>query len=130
NLGEQVNPFDIRLSEAPSAYDMRHNFVVSYNYDLPFGSLLGHHSALTEGWTVSGTTRFSSGFPVTLYNSADTSLLGTFGNGVNNNLIDKPNYNSSCKLNVNHDAAHGPAFNTDCFSLPALGELGSASRRF
>ena len=39
NLGEQVNPFDVALSEAPSAFDMRHNFVVSYNYELPFERL-------------------------------------------------------------------------------------------
>src|SRR3954469_18459566 len=32
NLGEQVDPFNVALSEAPSAFDMRHNFVVSYNY--------------------------------------------------------------------------------------------------
>ena len=39
NLGEQVNPFDANATEAPSAFDMRHNFVVSYNYDLPFERL-------------------------------------------------------------------------------------------
>jgi carboxypeptidase family protein/TonB-dependent receptor-like protein len=117
NLGEQVNPFDITRSEAPSAFDVRHNFVVSFEYDLP------------RGWTLSGTTRFSSGFPVTLYNTADTSLLGTFGNGVNNNLVDAPNYSPSCDLQINHDPSKGSAFNTACFSLPALGEIGSARRR-
>ena len=35
NLGEQMNPFDITASEAPSAFDLRHNFVASYSYDLP-----------------------------------------------------------------------------------------------
>jgi hypothetical protein len=130
NLGEQVNPFDIHLSEAPSAYDMRHNFVVSYNYDLPLASLFKRSNAFTNDWTVSGTTRFSSGFPVTLYNPTDTSLLGTFGNGVNNNLLDTPNYAPGCDLQVNHNPTKGPAFNTDCFSLPALGQLGNAPRRF
>ena len=84
----------------------------------------------TAGWSLSGTTRFSSGFPVTLYNPTDTSLLGTFGNGVNNNLLDTPNYTPGCDLKINHDPAKGPAFNTDCFSLPALGQLGNAPRRF
>src|SRR5256885_4385295 len=130
NLGEQVNPFNIALSEAPSAYDMRHNFVVSYNYELPFERLFRRSNELTSGWAVSGTTRFSSGFPVTLYNPTDTSLLGTFGNGVNNNLVDTPNYSPGCDLQVNRDPAKGPAFNTSCFSLPALGEIGSARRRF
>jgi hypothetical protein len=67
---------------------------------------------------------------VTLYNPADTSLLGTFGNGVNNYLLDTPNYTPGCPLNVNTNPANGPAFNTACFSLPALGQLGNAPRRF
>jgi hypothetical protein len=120
NLGEQVNPFDVALSEAPSAYDMRHNFVVSFNYELP----------VVTGWSLSGTIRLSSGFPVTLYNPTDSSLLGTFGNGVNNNLLDTPSYAPGCDLQINHDPAKGPAFNTACFSLPAVGQLGNAPRRF
>jgi Carboxypeptidase regulatory-like domain/TonB dependent receptor-like, beta-barrel len=130
NLGEQVNPFDVALSEAPSAYDMRHNFVLSYNYELPFQQLFNRSNPLTTGWSLAGTTRFNSGFPVTLYNPTDTSLLGTFGNGVNNNLLDTPNYIPGCDLKINHDPANGPAFNTGCFSVPALGQLGNSPRRF
>ena len=91
--------------EAPSAFDMRHNFVASYNTDLPLERLFGRTNVLTEGWSVSGTTRFSSGFPVTLYNNTDTSLLGTFGNGVNNNLLDTPNYTPAAISTINHDPA-------------------------
>ena len=130
NLGEQVNPFNVALSEAPSAFDMRHNFVVSYNYELPLDRVFKSRSQLVTGWSLAGTTRFSSGFPVTLYNPTDTSLLGTFGNGVNNNLLDTPSYTPGCDLQVNHDPSKGPAFNTACFSLPALGQLGNAPRRF
>ena len=129
NLGEQVNQFDITATEAPSAFDLRHNFVASYNYNLPLDRLFGRDNLLTEGWSISGTTRFSSGFPVTLYNNADTSLLGTFGNGVNNNLLDTPNFTPG-DLQINHDPGRGAAFNTSLFSLPALGELGNAPRRF
>jgi len=130
NLGEQVNPFDVALSEAPSAYDMRHNFVVSYSYELPFEQWFNAHNQFASGWSLSGTTRLSSGFPITLYNPTDTSLLGTFGNGVNNNLVDTPNYTQGCDLQINRDPKNGPAFNTDCFGLPALGQLGNAPRRF
>jgi Carboxypeptidase regulatory-like domain/TonB dependent receptor-like, beta-barrel len=129
NLGEQVNPFDVHLSEAPSAFDMRHNFVVSYYADLPLDRIFRRRNGVTRGWSVSGTTRFSSGFPVTLYDSSDHSLLGTFGNGVNNNLLDTPNYTPG-DLQVNHDPAHGEAFNRSLFSTPELGQLGSAPRRF
>ena len=130
NIGEQINPFDPKATEAPSAYDLRHNFVVSYSYDLPFDRLFGRKNAWTDGWGVSGVSRFSSGFPVTLYNPTDTSLLGTFGNGVNNNLLDTPNYAPGCDLKLNNDPAKGPAFNTACLTLPDLGQLGNAPRRF
>ena len=66
---------------------------------------------------------------MTLYDSSDHSLLGTFGNGVNNNLVDTPNF-SGGSLNVNHDPAKGPAFDTALFSEAPLGQLGNAPRRF
>jgi len=130
NLGEQVNPFALERSEAPSAFDMRHNVVVSYTLDVPVARVFRHDSGMTRGWSLSGTTRLSSGFPVTLYNPTDSSLLGTFGNGVNNNLLDTPNYTPGCDLKLNHSRVDEPAFNTECFSLPSLGQLGNAPRRF
>jgi len=130
NLGEQINPFDPDATWAPSAFDMRHNFTASYNYDLPLDRLFGRRNAMTTGWVISGITRFSSGLPVTLYNDTDSSLLGTFGNGVNNHLLDTPDYTPGCDLAINHDPANGPAFNAGCFAIPRLGQLGSAPRRF
>ncbi len=35
----EINPFDYSLSRLVS-FDMRHNFVASYNYSIPFGPLL------------------------------------------------------------------------------------------
>ena len=32
NLGEQLNPFDPRLTRVVSSWDMRHNFVATYTY--------------------------------------------------------------------------------------------------
>lgn len=130
NLGEQVDPFNVSRTWAVSSWDMRHDFVASYNTEIPFARLFGRANGFTGGWSVSGTTRFATGFPITLYNTADTSLLGTFGNGVNNDLVDTPNYTTGCDLKINHDPAKGPAFNTDCFSVPSLGEVGNAPRRF
>src|SRR5205823_3523649 len=48
----------------------------------------------------------------------------------NNNLVDTPNYTPGCDLRINHDPSKGPAFNTACFTVPALGRLGNAPRRF
>ena len=130
NLGEQLNPFDPSLSRAISSWDMRHNFVASYTYDLPLERLFGRASRLTQGWSISGTTRFATGFPVTLYDDSDNSLLGTLGNGVNNNLLDTPQFTLG-PLEINTNPHNGkPAFNTSLFKPEALGQLGNARRRF
>lgn len=129
NMGEQINPFDPGRSRAISSWDMKHNFVASYSYSLPL-DVFWRPNRLTQGWTISGITRFSTGFPVTLYNNTDTSLLGTFGNGVNNDLLDTPAFTTG-PLQIHTNPRDGkPAFNADLFDLPALGTLGTASRRF
>ena len=118
------------MSRALSAFDLTQNFVATYRYTLPLGNLLKGHARLTDGWNVSGLTRFSAGFPVTLLNNNDTSLLGTQPNGINNNGVDEPEV-ALGNLQVNHrPGPSGYAFNTNLFSLPALGTLGNARRRF
>ena len=130
SLAEPVNPVDPSLSKAVSAFDMRHNFVASYKYELPIDHLVHRTNRLTEGWSLTGITRFSTGFPVTLYNNNDTSLLGTMPNGINNNGVDTPNVTPG-NMEINTDPRNGrPAFNTSLFSLPALGQMGTAARRF
>jgi hypothetical protein len=130
SLAEPVNPFNPSLSKAISAFDMRHNFVASYKYELPIDHLLHRRNRWTEGWNFTGITRFSTGFPVTLYNNNDTSLLGTIPNGINNNGVDTPDVTSG-NTEINTDPRNGrPAFNTSLFSLPALGQMGTAARRF
>lgn len=130
SLAEAVNPLTPELSRALSAFDMRHNFVVSYKYQLPLDRVFRHQIPWAQGWSVSGLTRFATGLPVTLYNNNDTSLLGTIPNGINNNGIDTPNV-AAGKLGINTNPRNGrPAFNTALFSLPRLGEMGNAPRRF
>ena len=130
SLSEAVNPLDQRLSRAVSAFDMRHNFVASYDWKLPMSLVFNARNRWAAGWSLSGITRFSTGLPVTLYNNNDTSLLGTIPNGINNNGVDTPNY-ALGNLAVNTDPRNGrQAFNTSLFSLPELGTLGTAARRF
>jgi hypothetical protein len=129
NLGEQTNPFNMRLTRALSSWDMTHNFVATYTYALPFDRFFGRNR-LTEGWSLSGTTRFSTGFPVTLFDDSDRSLLGTLGNGVNNQLLDTPEYLGG-PLDINTNPRNGkPEFNSGAFAPEALGQLGDAARRF
>jgi hypothetical protein len=129
NLGEQINPFNESLTRVISSWDMTHNFVASYTYGLPFDEFFGRNR-LTEGWSLSGTTRFATGFPVTLFDDSDRSLLGTLGNGVNNELLDTPEI-SPGPLHINTNPRNGkPEFNTGLFSPEMLGQLGNAPRRF
>jgi hypothetical protein len=129
NVGEEVNPINPALSRALSAFDVTHNFVISYSYELPFDHLLGV-SNWTKGWTISGITHFSSGFPVTLLNYGDNSLLGAEPNGINNYGVDEPQYTPG-PLQLNPNPRNGmPYFNPSLFSPQPLGTPGNARRRF
>jgi hypothetical protein len=109
--------------------------VLSYEYQLPFDRLVRSNrfaaKGLAQGWSLSGITRFASGFPVTMTNNGDNSLIGTNPNGVNNSSIDEPDYNSG-PLNLNHNPRQNGNnyFNAAAFSLNALGTAGNAKRRF
>jgi len=130
NIGEEVNPFNPSLSYALSSFDVKHNFVLSYDYQLPFDRWF-RPSRLTNGWSLSGITHFASGFPVTMINNGDNSLIGTNPNGVNNSSIDEPDY-SGGRLNLNRNprTKGNNYFATAAFSMNALGTPGTSKRRF
>jgi hypothetical protein len=132
SIQEQVNPFDFRKEYAISAFDLKYNFVFSYNYELPFDKLFHASNRLTQGWAISGVTRFATGLPVTFQSFGDNSLVQVQNNGVNSVSIDLPNYNPSLgPLNINHDPRRNRlAFDTKLFSPNALGTFGNSSRRF
>jgi hypothetical protein len=129
NLGEAVNPLDPSLSKALSSFDLKHNFVVSYSYQIPFETLFHTSNRWTQGWELSGITHFSSGLPVTLINYGDNSLLGSEPNGINNYGVDEPNY-AGGPLHLNHNPRNGPYFDSSQFSENAPGTPGTARRRF
>jgi len=133
SLGEQLNPFDARRSRTISAWDIKHDLVASYTLALPiagFTDRFGHApDLLTSGWSLSGTTRFASGLPVTLFDNSDNSLVGTLGNGANNYLLDTPQFVDG-PLRINTNGRNGkPAFNTALFQEENPGQLGNAKRR-
>jgi len=129
SLGEQLNIIDPRQSRTISAWDLKHDFVGSYTWVLPIAMLVHKSNRLTEEWSLSGTTRFATGFPVTLFDNSDNSLLGTLGNGANNYLLDTPQYLPG-PLKINTNGRNGrTAFNTALFPEENLGQLGNAKRR-
>ncbi len=129
NLGEQLNPFNPRQTRTISAWDQRQTFVATYTVALPVERAFRRSNRLTADWSVSGDTRFASGFPVTFYDNSDNSLLGTLGNGINNDLLDTPQQLSGA-LRIHTNGRSGrPAFNTALFPEERLGLLGNAKRR-
>jgi Carboxypeptidase regulatory-like domain/TonB dependent receptor len=130
SLGEEVNPVDPALSKAISAFDVRHNFVVSYTYQLPVERLLRAENRWTKGWALAGITHFSSGFPVTLVNNGDNSLLGAEPNGINNFGVDEPDV-APGPLHLNNNPRNRNSyFNIALFSPNVLGTPGTAKRRY
>jgi hypothetical protein len=130
NIGEEVNPFNPALSYALSSFDVKQNFVLSYEYQLPVDRLM-HANRFTSGWSLSGITRFASGFPVTMTNNGDNSLIGTNPNGVNNSSIDEPDFNGGpLRLNPNPRTNGNSYFSAAAFSENALGTTGTSKRRF
>ena len=124
-FADQINPYFPHNSRSLSAFNMTHNFVTSYNYDFPFAKAAqGVRSKLLSGWTLSGITRFTTGFPVTLTESDDQSLCGCSG-------ADVPNYNHQPIqfFNPRHSQSH-QYFSTAPFSPEVLGVPGDTNRRF
>jgi hypothetical protein len=129
SLADPIDPFNFRLTRALSAWDLQHNLVMTYHYPLPLEHLSRRARVLTRGWSISGITRASTGFPVTISSDGDRSLQGSLPNGVNNRSLDRPDFTPG-PLQMNTDPRNGlPYFNTSLFSPNALGTPGTASRR-
>lgn len=133
--GEQIN--FVRPNERSlSSFDVRHNFVISYDYQLPFDRF-GGPSRLVKGWRLSGITRFSTGLPVTLVETDDASLLGTGGAGAISLPIDTPNFAGGSVHVGDPRKVTVPYFDSSLFSAEGdvvndtnLGLLGNSRRRF
>jgi hypothetical protein len=130
SMQEQVDPYNYRKLAGISAFDIKHNFVVSYNYDLRLERFFRTNNRLTQGWSISGITRLASGLPVTFASFGDNYLVQVQNNGINSTSVDVPDVTPG-PLALNHDPRNGrPAFNTSLFQPNALGTPGTSSRRF
>ena len=126
--GEQINPFNSRLSRGLSAFDSTHQFVASYNLSLPIDKL-GGPSRLTHGWALSGITRFATGLPVTMVETDDQSLEGTGFGGPITLPADTPDFVGPLDI-TNPRATGGQYFSKAAFASSALGTEGDSGRRF
>ncbi|HEY2819651.1 MAG TPA: carboxypeptidase regulatory-like domain-containing protein [Candidatus Acidoferrum sp.] len=92
-LGVLVNdsalPLDatkpLSFNRANSQFDLRNRFVLSYNYELPFGNhFSGWKKHLFGGWSQSGIFSTQSGFPTTVFAAPIGGISDLLLNGTNN----------------------------------------------
>ncbi len=71
------NPRDLQAQKGSSNFDVRHRFVVSGFYQLPFGKSGGFFSPLVKNWQLSGIFSAQTGQPLTITLSTDPTGTGT-----------------------------------------------------
>jgi hypothetical protein len=117
--------FSPQLFRGLSSFDVRHNFVFNYLWELPHpASGEGLIKTVTQGWQLGGIFRASAGLPFTVTTGGDSLGLKNanpfnFPDRVNTPACAKP-YNSG-------DPAH--YVKTECFIAPTPGtRLGTSGR--
>jgi len=126
-FGDWVNFSNYGLSRSLSAYDVTHNFVASYNWTIPFDRAFGTlPKRLTQGWNMTGITRFSTGFPITIRQSGDVSLFGSGSTDVPD-LIGPVVTQDPRKAGPNGPNTY---FLPSAFTSGPVGNFGDANRRF
>jgi hypothetical protein len=105
NIAAKWDPRDSTRAYGQSSWDMRHNFVASYNWNLPFERFLGAHR-YSQGWQITGISRFNTGFPLSLRSGGDIALT--------NIGLDYPNQVAPIQKLNPHAAAH-TFFNASAF---------------
>ncbi len=80
------NTYDPEAEWGPAFHDVRHNFVFSSTYELPFGQGRTYGAgwsdvmnALLGGWRVGGIFQARSGLPITVFDGRNRSLQGERG---------------------------------------------------
>jgi hypothetical protein len=120
------NSFCLDCEWGLSVFDVRHRFVASVLYELPFGSgkpflADGVGAAILGGWQLSTIVNVSSGFPRTAYVGTDRSNTG--------GGQDRPNVVAGQDPNLPADQRSvNQWFNTAAYSLNGLGTFGDAGR--
>jgi hypothetical protein len=116
--------YDTEASWALASYDIRHRFVLSYLYELPFGQgrrfasgASGLVNALIGGWQFNGITTLQSGTPLSI---TANNTAGIFGARTqpNNNGAD-PRLSGPVEDRLNR------YFDTTVYSQPAAFTFGN-----
>jgi len=120
------NSRDLSAERALSAFHRRHNFVISYVYELPFKnrSVEGARwrtisTRILQGWEINGITTARTGQPINVTIPRDIPNIGSRGYVVRPNLVADP------QLPNPSSAAW---FNRAAFEEPDPYQFGSAGR--
>jgi hypothetical protein len=126
-----VNAYDPEANYGPGFFDVRHNFVLAANYELPWGkdkhwgsNWNGVTNALLGGWKVSAIFQARTGFPITVQNSNRRSLQGTRSAEWPNCVGDPVPANQSITSDPNAPA-DSKWLNIAAFAVPPLGTFGN-----
>jgi hypothetical protein len=131
SMAETIDPYNFSATRAISAFDLKHNVVGTYTFTLPMEKAFRRNNRWTQDWQITGTTRVSTGFPITMRNDGDNSLQGSIPNGVNNRSLDLVDWVPGQSLDTNPNPGNGqPYFNANAFQENAIGTIGNVSRRF
>jgi len=127
-FGEWVNFSNYALSRSLSTFNMTQNFVASYNWSIPFDRAFSSlPRRLTQGWNMTGITRFSTGLPVQIsQGSGDYSLTGSSN-------TDEPDLVAPVTIqNARNSGPTGPNtyFLPTSFTSGPLGTFGNSNRSF
>ncbi|MFN7934739.1 MAG: TonB-dependent receptor [Bryobacteraceae bacterium] len=117
------NPYNMRPDRSVSSYDVPHNLVLSWVYDLPFGKGKALQSSsravnlIIGGWQVNGLADIRSGQPVNLTIAGDISNTG--GNAMRPNVVGDWRVDNSTPARW---------FAKEAFAAPAAFTFGNAGR--
>jgi hypothetical protein len=130
NTSGAAYAFFPELQRGVSDFDITHRLVVSYSWSIPAPrSLAGASKALLDGWELGGIVIAQSGPPFTVTLQTDQARTGdsrvrsTSGG-------QRPDYNPApgCSPNAINPGDPLNYIKTECFSFPALGQLGNLGR--
>jgi outer membrane receptor protein involved in Fe transport len=122
------NAQNLRERRGPSDFDIRHRFVTSYIYELPFGkgrSYLteGALSHILGGWRISGVGNIRSGRPFTVAAGGNNSALGgPRGGGLIGAFADCLRDGTLSERSVDR------WFDTSAYAVPTPARLGTCGR--
>jgi outer membrane receptor protein involved in Fe transport len=117
--------FDRKDNEGPSDFDVRHNFVFNYSYELPLAEgATGALAGLAHGWQFAGIVTLRSGVPFTPFLGFDRARALPRSGGAGQ----RPNWADG--RNPDNTIQGGPTqyFDPTAFTLPDAGFFGNVRR--